>query len=155
MSRRTGRELALRALFMVEQGQMQIADALEKARAGMRPSADAEFAREILQGTVDHLVAVDAAILSSMQGWTMLQMAATDRAVLRLAAYELLFSTNPVGAIINEAVALAKSYGTPESGRFVNGVLGSIARSPAVGDGLIAGPPSPPDSSRQELLKQE
>lgn len=133
MSRRAGRELALRALFMIEQGQMQVGEAIEQAKAGMRPSADAVFAADILKGTIDRLAAVDAAILSSMQGWTMLQLAGTDRAVLRLSAYELLFTQSPVGAIINEAVALAKLYGTPESGRFVNGVLGSIARSPAVG----------------------
>lgn len=128
---------------MIEQGQMQVKEALEHARSGMRPTADAAFASEILQGTIAHLAAVDAAILSSLQDWTMLQMAATDRAVLRLGAFELLFTHSPVGAVINEAVALAKLYGTPESGRFVNGVLGSIARSPAVGDGTSA-PPSRP-----------
>ncbi|MDP2858043.1 MAG: transcription antitermination factor NusB [Bacillota bacterium] len=155
MSRRAGRELALRALFMIEQGQMQVSEALQQARAGMRPSADAEFAAEILQGTVDHLTAVDAAILSSLRDWTMLQMAATDRAVLRLAAYELLFTRNPISAVINEAVALAKSYGTPESGRFVNGVLGSIARSPAV-SGSVAAPPSlTPDAESATPPKQE
>jgi N utilization substance protein B len=155
MSRRAGRELALRALFMIEQGQMQTDEALEQARAGVRPSADLAFASDILKGTIERLPAVDAAILSSLQGWTMLQMAGTDRAVLRLAAFELLFTQSPVGAIINEAVALAKLYGTPESGRFVNGVLGSIARSPAVGASFPSHQSKPEDPFQTTPPRQE
>jgi N utilization substance protein B len=60
--------------------------------------------------------------------WPIDRLANTDRSVLRLAAYELLHTETPPQVVINEAVELAKRYGTEDSGRFVNGVLGALAR---------------------------
>ena len=64
-----------------------------------------------------------------VQGWTIDRMAVLDRTLLRMAAYELAHEPSvPVAVVISEAVELAKQYSTEESGRFVNGVLGSVAK---------------------------
>jgi N utilization substance protein B len=78
---------------------------------------------------------IDAAIERLARDWTLERMPATDRNVLRVAAAELLgVPETPVSVVFNEAVELAKTYGTPASGKFVNGVLATLARE----EGLTA-----------------
>ena len=80
------------------------------------------------RGVLDELGRIDQIISSHSSKWPLERMAAMDRCVLRLACYELLVKAEPVKVILNEAIELAKTYGTEHSSRFVNGVLDSIAR---------------------------
>lgn len=83
---------------------------------------------------------VDAALSAALDRWTLDRVAQTDRAVLRLAATELFYSPDvPFKVVIDEAIELARRYGTDASGRFVNGVLDSVHRT-RVGGGAPAGP---------------
>lgn len=86
------------------------------------------FALELVRGTLEHREAIDREIVVSSTNWSLGQMAGVERAVLRLALFELLFSPGvPVKAAINESIELAKTFGGDEAGRFVNGVLGRVA----------------------------
>ncbi|MDQ6661781.1 MAG: transcription antitermination factor NusB [Chloroflexota bacterium] len=86
-----------------------------------------EYARELVLGVYDHLADIDAHIQSAAREWPLQQMARIDKNILRLAIYEILFNnTVPAKAAINEAVELAKQFGSDTSSRFVNGVLGTI-----------------------------
>ena len=86
-----------------------------------------EYASELVLGVCSQLADIDAHIQSAAREWPLQQMARIDKNILRLAIYEILFNnTVPAKAAINEAVELAKSYGSETTSRFVNGVLGTI-----------------------------
>jgi N utilization substance protein B len=86
-----------------------------------------EYASELVLGTCSHLADIDAHIQSAAREWPLQQMARIDKNILRLAIYEILFNnTVPAKAAINEAVELAKTFGSETSSRFINGVLGTI-----------------------------
>ena len=104
--------------------------AAEAKRASGEPDREASwlYAREIVDGVADHREEIDELISSYAQGWTIDRMPNVDRAVLRLASWELLHNAEvPAAVAIDEAVELAKQYSTDDSARFVNGVLGKIA----------------------------
>ena len=85
------------------------------------------FANSLVLGTVNKLKAIDKVISDSATNWQLGRMAVIDRNILRLAAYELLFAEEiPPKVTINEAIDIAKRYGDSESGKFVNGVLGTV-----------------------------
>jgi len=93
----------------------------------------AAFTLKLIHGTLAHQQEVDSKLEALSEGWRLERQVAVDRNIMRLAGYEMLFLPGiPTGASVNEAVELAKKYSTTESGRFVNGVLGSLAAQ--VGD---------------------
>jgi transcription antitermination protein NusB len=80
-------------------------------------------------GVAAHRDEIDGLLRTAAHDWSLERMAVLDRAVLRLATYELAHCPDvPTGAVVDEAVELAKQYSTDESGRFVNGILGTLAR---------------------------
>jgi N utilization substance protein B len=88
-----------------------------------------KYAAAIAVGVDEHVAELDELLQRHVEGWTIDRMAVLDRTLLRMAAYELTYEQSvPVAVIISEAVDLAKQYSTEESGRFVNGVLGSVAK---------------------------
>ena len=88
-----------------------------------------EYTVELIEGLQQHRDRIDAILADYAEGWTVQRMPDVDRAVLRLAVYELLWRPDVPGAVvIDEAVELAKSLSTDESPRFVNGVLARILR---------------------------
>ncbi len=88
------------------------------------------YAVELIQGIDAHQGEVDALISTYAEGWTLARMPSVDRAVLRIGVYELVHCPEvPTGAVIDEAVSLAKEFSTDEGGRYVNGVLASVARA--------------------------
>lgn len=128
-ARRRGREEAFRLLFQYDQGHLDLD--LEASLTHLPPEAW-QFARELVEGVLAHRAELDGWLERLSEGWTVARMAGTDRAVLRLAAYEVLHRPDtPVSVGINEAVELAKRYGTEQSPRFVNGILGALARAVA------------------------
>ena len=84
-----------------------------------------------MQGVLANKEAIDARLSEYAIDWTVERMPATDRNILRVAVYEMLFAEETVsaGIAINEAVEVAKAYGTEEAPRFVNGVLGKLAKA--------------------------
>ncbi|MEP6754213.1 MAG: transcription antitermination factor NusB [Chthonomonadales bacterium] len=88
------------------------------------------FMTMLIQGTLSHRRELDLKIAPLSEGWQLDRQAAVDRNIMRIAAFEILFVDDiPLAASINEAVELAKKYSTAESGKFVNGILGSIGRA--------------------------
>lgn len=91
-----------------------------------------EFACELSRGTWSELARIDAKLDELAVGWTVPRMAAADRALLRLAVFEMLWRDDvPIAVTINEVVELAKQYGTDDSPKFINGILGTLARQTA------------------------
>lgn len=89
------------------------------------------FARELVAGVRKHRDEVDAVIEQTAANWSLKRMAATDRNVLRLGAFELLHSDTPARVAIDEAVELAKRFGSAQSSQFVNGILDKVMHSSA------------------------
>ena len=84
------------------------------------------FARELVAGVRQHRAELDALIEQTAANWSLKRMAATDRNVLRLGAYELLHTDTPPRVAIDEAVELAKRFGSAQSSQFVNGILDKV-----------------------------
>lgn len=102
---------------------------LERDDAFIDEAKPSEYAEFLVRGTTEHLPELDAHIKANSENWSMDRMPSVDRAILRLACYEMMFVDEvPISVAINEAVDLAKDFGgEDESPKFVNGVLGSIA----------------------------
>ena len=131
-TRREARELALRMLFQLDLGHQPVEEVLEAALAQSKLEGNNRaYAEELVRATLAHRVEIDARLAALTTDWASDRQAVVDRNILRLAGYELLHRPDaPVAAVVNEAVELAKKYSTAESGRFVNGVLGALARQP-------------------------
>jgi N utilization substance protein B len=96
------------------------------------PESGNEFARELALGVLDHLEQIDAMVGRYAPEWPVDQIAIIDRNILRIAIYEILLGKDtPIKVAINEAVELAKTFGSDSSGRFVNGVLGTFVAEEA------------------------
>lgn len=87
-----------------------------------------DFAWSLFTGTMEYRPELDDTIQGVAHNWRLSRMAATDRAVLRLGAYELLKTETPRGVVIDEAIELAKKFGDSQSPQFVNGILDRIQR---------------------------
>ncbi len=85
-----------------------------------------KFARSLVFGTAEKCGEIDAVLTSVTQNWSISRMTATDRSILRLATYEILFMDTPKPVVINEAVELAKKFGSKDSAAFVNGILDKV-----------------------------
>jgi transcription antitermination protein NusB len=121
--RSESRERALTLLYEAE-AKTQTGEATLKAL----PVAADDMATKLVQGVDSHRAEIDALIRKYSRTWTLERMPVIDRSVLRIAIFELLASPDvPTAVILDEAVELAKSYGTDDSGKFVNGMLSSIA----------------------------
>ena len=129
-ARRRARENALALLYS---GDIMESDAASAIEAGRYPDDMnlSEYAESLVKGVCEHRAEIDERLVASSENWALDRMPVVDRAILRLAVYEMLFVDQvPVSVAINEAVELAKAYGgEDDSSRFVNGVLGRIARS--------------------------
>lgn len=127
MSRRSrAREVALQSLY---QGELNAVEARARARfhKGRLKSAElVAFADELVDGVRSHQAEIDALLDARSTNWRLSRMAATDRAVLRIAAFELLHTDTPGPVVVDEAIGLARRYGSQESPTFVAGILGAI-----------------------------
>jgi len=122
-TRREARERAVSLLYEAEQRGLQpLAVVLDDLP--LRPD---EFAVALVEGVSARQADLDDTIRRFSRTWPLERMPAIDRALLRLGIYELIESDVPTGAVISEAVELAKRYSTEESHRFVNGMLARIA----------------------------
>jgi transcription antitermination factor NusB len=126
--RRQARIIALQTLYEYDIANHDPTEVLQRhtEERNLHPKV-VEYASELVLGVCSHLADIDAHIQSAAREWPLQQMARIDKNILRLAIYEILFNnTVPAKAAINEAVELAKTYGSETSSRFINGVLGTI-----------------------------
>jgi len=140
-TRSRAREVALQSLYQIEANpaaddpeRMVRLERFLKGRLRANPLVD--FARGLVEGVQAERAALDAELDARSQNWRVARMAATDRAILRMAAFELLHTDVPGPVAVDEAIELARRYGTEASPRFVAGILGRLL---ADRDGVAAG----------------
>lgn len=129
--RRKSRVAALQALYEADMSQHEALASLERICVDEElTEAQAAFARELVEGVLARRSAIDDVIRQAAPQWPVSQLSAIDRNILRLAIREILMNNGaPIRAAINEAVELAKSFGSDNSAKFINGVLGSVSLS--------------------------
>jgi N utilization substance protein B len=171
MTRRSrGREVALQVLYQLEQNQ-EVSDSeihgfIQRRLLDDRKLSD--FTEGLIAGVRAHRTQIDTMISEVAENWRLDRMAAIDRNVLRLGAYEMLFCPEvPAKVAINEALELAKRYSTGQSSRFVNGILDRVlqwqVQQPGVGpdeqtsqepgaaaESTMPAPEPPPDETEHE-----
>jgi N utilization substance protein B len=97
-------------------------------RETLRSPAAVDFAQELIRGVTEMRDRLDEEIQSLAEHWAISRMSVTDRNILRIGAYELMYTDTPSEVIIDQAVELAKRFGTSQSGAFVNGILDQLMR---------------------------
>jgi N utilization substance protein B len=132
MSRRKAREVAVQALFQLDFNQITTETAMEAVldeHAGLSEGAK-QYAQKLVTGTQQSLGEIDTIIASAATEWKLERMAAVDRNIARVAIYEMKFGEEqlPPNVAINEAVEVAKTFGSEDSSRFINGILGSLVK---------------------------
>jgi transcription antitermination protein NusB len=127
-NRRKARECALQILYQMDMSGHSPEEALRAFWQNFTPEHDVEeFATALVEGVATKQADIDKKIQEASHHWKLERMAKVDRNVLRLAVYELLFREDiPKKVTLNEAIEIAKRYGTEESGSFINGVLDHI-----------------------------
>ncbi len=126
--RRKAREYALQALYYIDMRRDDSPEALELYRNSFAPPAETiPFFTRLVEGIAKTRPRLDAAIERYSNNWKVSRMSCVDRNIMRIAVYELLYCDDiPAKVAINEAIDIAKKFGTEESGAFVNGVVDRI-----------------------------
>jgi len=161
LARRLGRALAFQALYEMDLGHHPPGQVLDRLAESFQESVAAPYppevlrdaaayARELVRGVLANRAAIDGLIQQRAPLWPLAQMSAVDRNVLRIGLYESLYgnATVPLRTAINEAVELAKLFGSETSAKFVNGVLGRAVEASASGE-WPAAESSPPSGSNE------
>jgi N utilization substance protein B len=131
-TRRQGREIALQVLYSRDYASGETTSILELIFDEADPGVAASrgFAEDLIRGVLEHREAIDARIAEKSKNWALTRMAKVDLNILRLAAYELLYREDiPKNVTMNEAIEIAKRFGTSDSPAFINGILDEIAAS--------------------------
>ncbi|MGX9135225.1 transcription antitermination factor NusB [Rummeliibacillus sp. JY-2-4R] len=124
MKRREAREKALQTLFQLENTELTIQEAMEHV---MEEQTN-DFYEKLVSGTVQHQQEIDTALAGKLENWSFDRLAKIERTILRLAAYELMYTPEtPKSVVLNEAIELSKTFGDEKSSKFVNGVLSKFA----------------------------
>ncbi|MGN7761614.1 transcription antitermination factor NusB [Paenibacillus sp. 22594] len=138
MKRRLAREIIVQSLYQMEMNEVESAEAVEMliAEASEENETERVITDEIelkayvvahVNGVWEHKMAIDDMLEHYLKGWQMSRLSRVDRQILRLATYEMVFANDvPAKVSVNEAIDLAKHFGTEDSGKFVNGVLGKM-----------------------------
>lgn len=132
ISRRAAREAAFQALYQLDSPENELDEVIADLHFRCAFEGDqAEFCEKLLRGVVDNIEVIDEGIEDRLtSGWELDRIAKTDRNILRLAIFEILYLPEiPPKVTINEAVTIAKNFGSAESGRFVNGLLAKLLLS--------------------------
>ena len=125
--RRRARECALQLLFQIDLTGDPVVEALERFWTSLEADEEVRsFTERLVNGVLDEREAIDRRIVEAAEHWRIERMAVVDRNVLRLAVCELLSHENPPAVVIDEAIEIAKRFGSEESGGFINGILDTI-----------------------------
>ena len=129
-ARRKARELALQMLYQhdlsgnLPDAIVETFEDLQKSKANTR-----EFATRIFRGTLDHLGEIDEMITAQADNWRLSRMAVVDRNIIRMSVYEFMHENDtPKLVIIDEAIEIAKKFGTQKSSQFINGILDGVLK---------------------------
>ncbi len=136
--RREGREAAVQFLFCADINPELTPDDIDMFFTTIRPATKSvqKFAKVLATGVCQHRAEIDSTIENHTDNYKLDRLSAVDRSILRLAIYEILFCEDiPSVVSINEAIEVAKRFGTEESGRFVNGILDNLHRQLKKGGG--------------------
>ncbi len=127
--RREGRELALQMLYALGINPLEQREALQLFRDNTRAAGNVRlFAEDLVAGVTANLSAIDGVIEGKSKNWALSRMDRVDLSILRLGVFELLFRPDiPKNVTINEAIEVAKKFGTEDSPAFVNGILDEVA----------------------------
>ncbi|MBM3255993.1 MAG: transcription antitermination factor NusB [Candidatus Moranbacteria bacterium] len=136
MSRRKARFIAFQSLFELDfqefkKNKLKASSILEANIREFKGEAQKDFVKELFSGVIKNKATINQLIEKSAPEWPLAQINIIDRNVLRLGIYELVFGNHkavPPKVAINEAIEIAKAFGSSASGRFINGVLGTIYR---------------------------
>ena len=129
-SRRQSRIVAMQILYQIQLTAAPVPIVMERFWQSQDTSAELRpFALELVEGTTEHLEAIDTVIQNTSKNWKLHRMPVVDLSILRCATYEILYRDDIDPATsINEAIEIAKSYSTPDSSKFINGVLDNIQK---------------------------
>jgi N utilization substance protein B len=128
MKRRTAREKAVQCLFQIDMADVNLEDAIEMVMEDTEE--DAEYMRYLVENTLKHLPQIDEEIRKYLRGWKLERIANVDRAILRLAFFEIMFEPDiPEKVVLNEAIEIAKLFSDEQSHRYINGVLSSFLQA--------------------------
>jgi N utilization substance protein B len=140
MKRRVAREIALQSLYQIEMNHVSpmeaVTSVIEEAENDNESELEVadeklspDYIVELVEGTFTHKKEIDILLEEYLKGWQMDRLSRIDREVLRLAVYEMVYRDDvPPKVVVNEAIELSKHFGTEESGKFVNGVLGKMIK---------------------------
>lgn len=129
MSRKIAREMAFKMLYAVDEGKNSLEEAAEIAISRPLMQEHRDFIFREVKGTLYNLKDIDNIIQEYSSDWNIDRIASTDRNILRLALYEMLYCDDiPVSVSINEAVEMAKKYCEEQSYKYINGLLGTVAK---------------------------
>lgn len=131
MNRHLSRTIAMQTLYEWDmRRELDIEPIMARNIAEFKDDADPTYVESVVRGSVDQIETLDAKIEKAAPEWPVAQISPIDKAILRVAIYELLHSDDvPPKVAINEAVELAKMFGGENSSKFINGVLGTIYRT--------------------------
>ena len=107
----------------------ELSDVAEAEGSATKKAEMRAFAEERVKGVLANLAEIDAILVPLLENWDMYRLGTVERAVIRMGIWEIKFSDVPSPVVINEAVDLAKRYGTEKSGKFVNGVLANMIKT--------------------------
>lgn len=119
----------MQTLFQMNMSEQDLGFLLEAAtEAEQFLPETVDFARQIVEGVHQNMAEIDRMISEKSIGWSLERITNVDRAILRMAIYELVHIKTPASVVINEAVNLAKKFSTAESSKFINGILGNLVK---------------------------
>lgn len=138
MKRRLAREIIVQSLYQMEMNEVEVTEAVDMLIDEAADENETErvitdeqelktYVVEHVNGVWEHKMAIDDMLEHYLKGWQMSRLSRVDRQILRLATFEMIFASDvPAKVAVNEAIDLAKHFGTEDSGKFVNGVLGKL-----------------------------
>ena len=129
--RTTGRRLAMQALYEADFGACDnVLEIIKRTSKEESAGSDStSFAGDLASGAYSKKEEIDALIKKYAKDWSLDRISRVDRNILRIALYELAYTTTPPQIIINEAIELAKKYSSSEAAKFINGVLGGYVKA--------------------------
>lgn len=127
MNRKLAREMAMQLFFQMDIQNDYSTEVIDRFLEDLSEDPQVFYIKEVAKNFIDHKEIIDSIIEKNIKQWKLNRIGKVDLAILRVASTELYYQEDiPKGVSINEAIEMAKKYGTEESGSFVNGILGSI-----------------------------